>query len=195
MRLRRILILLAVLLPLSILWLGFGRHYVRSLSYSFGDRIDSLNGVYIYFNGSTGTVDGRTMAPDGYNIGLKYQCVEFVKRYYYEHYDHKMPDPYGNAVDFFDPGVADGKMNKARGLKQFSNEGSVSLPQVGDLVVFGGGEFGHVAIVSEASDSEIELIQQNPGRFGRSRIRLDLEIEGGKVRIDKDRILGWLRMP
>lgn len=47
-----------------------------------------------------------------YNIGLKYQCVKFVKRYYYEHLNHKMPDSYGHEKDFFDNTIADGQLNK-----------------------------------------------------------------------------------
>lgn len=49
---------------------------------------------------------------DGYNVGLRYQCVEFVKRYYsLEHYAHRMPNSYGHAKDLFDPRVEDGAMN------------------------------------------------------------------------------------
>jgi len=48
----------------------------------------------VYYNGSVGHVSGRNLVPDGYNPGLKYQCVEFVKRYYYQHLNHKIPDSY-----------------------------------------------------------------------------------------------------
>ena len=58
----------------------------NSNNYSPGSKLDSLNGVYVYFNGSMRNVSGRNTTPDGYNLGLKYQCVEFVKRYYYKHY-------------------------------------------------------------------------------------------------------------
>ena len=66
-----------------------------------GDVIDSLNGVKVYYNGSNFAKSyGRNLAPDGYNLGLKYQCVEFVKRYYYQVYKHKMPNTQGNAREF-----------------------------------------------------------------------------------------------
>jgi len=64
------------------------------LSIDVGEKVDSLNGVYVYYNGSVGHVSGRNLVPDGYNPGLKYQCVEFVKRYYYQHLNHKIPDSY-----------------------------------------------------------------------------------------------------
>ncbi len=51
-------------------------------TYEVGDKVDSLNGVYVYYNSNVGNVSGRNLASDGYNLGLKYQCVEFVKRYY-----------------------------------------------------------------------------------------------------------------
>ena len=62
-----------------------------------GQKMDSLNGVFVYFNGGVSNVNGRNTSPDGYNIGLKWQCVEFVKRYYFEKLNHKMPDAFGNA--------------------------------------------------------------------------------------------------
>lgn len=105
--------------------------------FSYGQKIDSLNGVYVYYNGSVGNVEGRNVAEDGYNLVLKYQCVEFVKRYYYEHLNHKMPDSYGHAKSFFEHGISDGKTNTTRNLLQFTNP-SFSKPEVNDLLVFDG---------------------------------------------------------
>lgn len=164
-------------------------------SYSVGQAIDSLNGVKVYYNGGIGNVSGRNLTADNYNLGLKYQCVEFVKRYYYEHMNHKMPDSYGNAVDFFDPDLKDGAYNKRRDLTQYSNP-SESKPEVDDLIIFSGtasNEYGHVAIVSNVTDLEIEIIQQNPGPFAESRVTFSLDKTNGKWRINNDRIMGWLR--
>lgn len=80
-------------------------------------------------------MNGRNISADGYNIGLKYQCVEFVKRYYLEHLGHKMPDTYGHAKDFFDRSLTDGMFNERRALIQYTN-GSISSPQQGDLIIF-----------------------------------------------------------
>ncbi|MDG1174503.1 MAG: CHAP domain-containing protein [Flavobacteriales bacterium] len=170
-----------------------GNKYLsKNSAFVFGQAIDSLNGVEVFYNGETGNVKGRTTI-DGYNIGLKYQCVEFVKRYYFEHYKHRMPNSYGHAKSFFDPMVSDGKMNVARNLLQFTNP-SISKPQVGDLIVMDGGNYGHVAIVSEVFENEIEIIQQNPGKRGNSRERIDLKHRSdNNWYIDKSRIVGWLR--
>lgn len=160
-----------------------------------GMPIDSFNGVFVYYNGETTNVWGRNSAPDGYNLGLKYQCVEFTKRYYYYYLNHKMPDSYGNARDFFDPQVADGDMNMARDLRQYTNPAG-TRPEISDLVVFEGtstNPYGHVAIISKVESAKIEIIQQNSGPYGKSRVEYNLYYQDGKWKIDSQRIMGWLR--
>lgn len=49
--------------------------------YKVGQVIDRLDNVAVYYNGGVRHVASRHVV-DGYNVGLKYQCVEFVKRYY-----------------------------------------------------------------------------------------------------------------
>jgi len=101
-----------------------------------GDALDSLNGVVGYCNGGFSGNSGRKVV-DGYNIALKYQCVEFVKRYYFERFDHRMPNSYGHAKDLFDSTLADGALNTDRALLQFRN-GSATMPQMDDLLVLDG---------------------------------------------------------
>lgn len=165
-------------------------------SYELGDAIDSLNHVKVFYNGNTGTVLGRNTAANGYNIGLKYQCVEFVKRYYFEFYKHEMPNSYGHAVSFFDKSLSDGEINKDRDLIQCENP-SAFIPQIGDLIVLDATSingYGHVAIISEVRKDEIQIIQQNPGATANSRVWYDLKLNNGKYLIDNSRVLGWLRM-
>ncbi|WP_268847264.1 CHAP domain-containing protein [Flavobacterium aestivum] len=164
-------------------------------AYTIGQPLDSLNGVKVYYNGGVDNVSERTLTKDNYNLGLKYQCVEFVKRYYYERFHHKMPDSYGHAKDFYDDELSDGAKNQKRDLIQYHNP-SKSKPKVEDLIVLSGtifNRFGHVAIISKVTDNEIEIIQQNPGPFGKSRETYLLKKEIGNWKIDNDRILGWLR--
>ena len=164
-------------------------------NFEIGQKVDSLNGVVVYYNGGVNHVADRNVTKDGYNLGLKYQCVEFVKRYYYEYFHHKMPDNYGNAKDFFDEKLADGKKNEKRGLLQFRNASQLK-PQESDLIIFSAGlfnRFGHVAIVSKVWDHKIEIIQQNPGPFSAPREVFPLEVKNGKWQIKNDRVLGWLR--
>lgn len=171
------------------------KNFNYNSKFSVGQPVDSLNGVYVYYNGKVNNVKGRNTASDGYNLGLKYQCVEFVKRYYYEHLKHKMPDSYGHAKDFFDTTLKDGQKNKRRDLTQYTNL-SNSKPKVSDLLIFKGTTFntyGHVAIISKVTEKEIEIIQQNPGPLSKSRETFALDHHSGKWEIKNKRILGWLR--
>lgn len=178
----------SVLLAILLVFGGMG-----CSSHKPGDQIDEWNGVAVFYNGSVTGLHGRNTTEDGYNIGLRWQCVEFVKRYYLEHLDHKMPDPYGNARDFYDPSVADGELNAARGLLQFTN-GSISKPQPDDILVYKPtwmNKYGHISIVTEVSENSVSIIQQNNG--SRTRDTFPLLQEEGKWVIGNDRILGWLR--
>lgn len=175
------------------------KYYIKNKNpnpiYSIGEKLDSLNGVYVYYNGRVGHTGKRNLTEDGYNIGLEYQCVEFVKRYYYQYYHHKMPDAYGNAKDFFNDSIADGALNTARNLTQYKNPGSTK-PAVGDLLIFDGhigNKYGHVAIVSAVNDSSIEIIQQNPGPFAKSRVNIQYSCKDNQYKLENERILGWLR--
>jgi surface antigen len=185
-----ILIIVAVLSVVKII----SKQNINS-SYEIGQPIDSLNGVIVFYNGGVDHVSGRNLSEDGYNLGLKYQCVEFVKRYYYEYLNHKMPDSYGHAKSFFNEVYKDGELNKERNLIQYMNP-SMEKPMVSDLVIFDGtlkNRYGHVAIVSGVTDNEVEIIQQNPGAFGKSRETFILLKEDGVWRIGNKRIMGWLR--
>ena len=126
---------------------------------------------------------------------IEIQSVEFVKRYYFEHLNHKMPNSYGHAKDFFDSRLADGKNNVDRNLKQYTNGSSIK-PRVNDLLIFKATEFnsyGHVAIISAVGDDKIEIIQQNPGVSAPSRENFKLLNRNGKWNIQNKQVLGWLR--
>lgn len=191
---KRIIIILLILTTLFFTYKVVKKVNFNS-KYSVGEPIDSLNNVIVYFNGGVDNVLERN-TKEGYNIGLKYQCVEFVKRYYYEFYNHKMPDSYGHAKSFFDPNTKDGNINNQRNLIQYTNP-SKSKPEIGDLIIFDGtltNKYGHVAIISNVNEHEIEIIQQNPGPFSDSRETFSLnKTNNEKWGIENKRVLGWLR--
>lgn len=157
--------------------------------------LDQFNGVKVYNNGAVSNVSGRNKTKDGYNLGLKYQCVEFVKRYYYERFGHKMPDSYGHAKDFYSSKYSDGSFNKERGLTQYSNP-SDSRPKKEALLIYGPTQynaFGHVAIITKVSGSEVECISQNLGRNNGTRRTYPLiKNSDGKYYIKDPYIKGWL---
>lgn len=162
-----------------------------------GSQIDELQGVVIYYNGGVNQSRGRNTSADGYNLGIRHQCVEFVKRYYFERFGHRMPDSYGHAKSFYDTSVANGALNTQRGLLQFTN-GSGALPQADDIVVFAPSllnPYGHVAIVAEVNAYAVVIAQQNAGPHFSSREALPLLDIGGSVRVEHARVVGWLRLP
>lgn len=161
-------------------------------SWSVGDSLDSHKGVTVYNNGPDyPRSHGRHYNADkSYYYGKKWQCVEFIKRYYYDALKHKIPDGFGHAKDFFDPNVKHGQLNKRRDLLQFAN-GAGEKPQPDDVLVFGG-KYGHVAIVTRVSDDEVEVIQQNI--FMKPRETFPLVKKDGKYSIGNKKVpLGWLR--
>ena len=115
MKLKRLIYMFFVLIILS--WAAYFTFtkFDLNVKYTRDQKIDSLHGVYVYYNGKTQNVSGRNVVND-YNLGLKYQCVEFVKRYYFDYLNHKMPDSYGHAKGFFNKNIADGRLNKQRNL-------------------------------------------------------------------------------
>lgn len=188
---KRYIYLLLLLLSLGLVGFSIFNKIDVNKTVNVGDAIDNLNGVAVYHNGPTSNVLGRNTV-DGYNLGLKYQCVEFVKRYYYHHLHHKMPDSWGHAKSFFNQSVADGAINKQRNLTQYTNP-SASKPQVDDILIFDenpDNEFGHVAIISKVTNNTIEIVQQN---MPKSRVNHTIMYKDNKWTIVGSDILGWLR--
>lgn len=171
-----------------------GKRYVATEK--VGTKIDSYKGVGVYFNGHVTNVEGRNKTIDGYNLGLKYQCVEFAKRFFYKAYGHKMPDSYGHARDFFNPNIADGGFNEKRGMLQYRN-GGFTKPKADDLAIIGpmsNNEFGHLFVLTKVTNTSVEFIQQNPGLGNPSRGKYKLENRDGTWYIDAKGLVGWLRM-
>jgi len=166
----------------------------------FGSTIDSYNGINVYYNGNSKHIKGRNLSNDGYNFGLKYECTEFVKRYYYLHFNHKMPFTSGNAKDFYNINLKDGQRNKQRDLIQYSNS-SKTKPEVDDLIIFPSNKFnhfGHVAIISKVTNNEIEVVQQNMGFSTRAIFALvntnnKWKVTGNPFGWVDVKCLGWLR--
>lgn len=157
-----------------------------------GKIIDEYKGIAVYSNGDNFmSSHGLNYSDDGeYYFGYKWQCVEYVKRFYYNIYGHKMPDGAGNAKYFFNPMLNQGEYNEQRGLIQYANGGD-EKPRPGDLLVFTDGAYGHVAIISEVGHDWIEVIQQN-SEFPRERF--ELRTKDGTHNIDGERDpAGWLR--
>ena len=162
-----------------------------------GTVVDTYKGVDIFSNGRVRNVHGRNITKDGYNLGLKYQCVEYVNRFYYEVYGHKMPNSYGHAKEFFNENYTDGSLNTERGMYQYSNP-SIYPIKKDALLVYGPtpyNSFGHVAIVTETNGQMMECISQNLGEGNGTRRTYQInKTDRGMYSIEDPYIIGWLSL-
>lgn len=141
------------------------------------------NGLYPY-----GSCQGQS------SYGLQYQCVEYVRRFYHLVMGIETRQGIagksweGDAKVYF-------KTAKARGLNAFKNGGSTA-PRPDDIIIFKGGPYGHVAIITAVKDGYIELIQQNFSRYGTGILPYDADthiVTGPKVPGGRLVPEGWLR--
>ena len=189
-------IVIVLFLSIPILYYKYFIEDLPSENYEVGQAIDSLNRVMVFYNGGIRNNDGVSKNEEGYQYGSKYESKEFVLRYYYEFYNHKMKILKEDPLDFFNPKLKDGHWNINAQLTQYTNP-SKSKPQVGDLLIMEGTILdinGHVAIISNVTKNKIEIIQQNPGPRTQSRITYKLrQLKNGQWKIKHKTLLGWLR--
>ena len=167
-----------------------------NLDYKIGQIVDSLNDVYVYFNGDIENEGEKSLSSDKFNFGYKYSCNEFVNRYYYNVYKLKINGSSIEPKDYFDKEIPDGELNPKFNLLQFTNP-SFSLPFIGDVLILDKNEEfpnGHLAIVSNIYDGAFEVIQQNAGPFSNTRALFGCGDYGNKYKVDNKRVLGWLRI-
>jgi len=121
--------------------------------------------------------------------GDRYQCVEYVKRFYSVALGFDTSGWTGNANTYY-------QTAQAKGLRQFANGGPVP-PSPDDIVVFEGGAAGHVAIVTAVTQTQVDIIEQNWSFTGMAK--LVLNSTGGHYTLfrsgSKYVVLGWLRVP
>lgn len=122
--------------------------------------------------------------------GKKWQCVEYVNRYYAAVYGMDIEG--GDAKYYF-------KRAPEKGLLAFPNGGAVA-PRVGDILCSEGGPFGHVAIVRSVGPDGIHIVQQNWYNDARDLdMVLPLTAKGSTYSLGafapSHPICGWLRAP
>jgi surface antigen len=122
------------------------------------------HGVNVYSNGAA---DNETPPAD------YYQCVELVERFLrVEGFGPAIP---GNANQLY--------ANAPSSSYDHHLNGSGYLPVPGDIVVFGGGAFGHVAIVDQVTPGAVGVVEQNASPTGRSTLTLHGSTIGGEYRM------------
>ncbi len=157
-----------------------------------GTIIDSYCDIPVYENGYLfHRGHGKHYAEDGYYYGQKWQCVEYIKRFYKIVLKYSMPDGMGHARSFFDNRVEQGQINNKRGLVQYYNGGDC-IPVVNDILIFQDTQYGHMGIVTSVTDS-VEIIQQNI--FGKPRQKFSLDQNDKQWLVMSPRVAaGWLRL-
>jgi len=120
--------------------------------------------------------------------GASYQCVEYVKRFYSNVLGVDTRGWSGNADQYF--ATAPGKA-----LIAFSNP-NTTPPSPNDILVFQGDTYGHVSIVTEVTQTQVTVIEQNWSPNGTAILQITLA--GGLYTVQprgKYKVLGWLRVP
>ncbi len=125
---------------------------------NYGEYLDQYKGVSAYSSGSCiANYIGNCANLPVYN---KYQCVEYVIRFYSAaiKIDTSSWVGSGNAATYY--GSA-----STKGLMSFPNGGS-ERPKPDDILAFSGGTggYGHVAIITEVTDTYVKVIEQNWAR-------------------------------
>ena len=164
---------------------------VKSNQIKCGDSIGSHNGITAYYNDGFNSCGlGRHMSSDGYSYGFKWQCVEYIRRYYKDYYKHEM-SRWGNASDYFRNNLAHGAINTERNLIQYKN-GHTEKPKEGDILVFQNiaPPYGHVRLVTKVNGSVINVIEQNTGTSCYSTLGLS---KNGNNWLISDECTGFLR--
>jgi len=126
--------------------------------------------------------------------GLKYQCVEYVRRFYHLVKGIETRDGMpgrgwdGNANAYYSSA---GEM----GLEALVN-GGPTPPLPDDIITFEGGVHGHVAIITDVTDAHIEFIEQNFSPSGTGLVAYDPvthRVADRQVRGNTLAVKGWLR--
>lgn len=147
------------------------------------------NAVFGSYNG----VEVRCNKSSNSSLSGGNQCVEYVKRFANEMYGLSYSS-YGNAKDWW--------TNRTILKKFYAYEnGGKEPPRPGDIIVFKGGDYGHIGVIMEVNTNYVKVVHQNGGNdssWGPIGARLDLTIRNGRYTVGKmyrngSRIpLGWL---
>jgi len=142
---------------------------------------------------------------DGVFMGMKWQCVEFARRWLYSNLGWVFDDV-AMAYDIFRlQSATEIGSGRQIPLRSFRN-GSRRRPEPGAMLIWNeGGHFsttGHVAIITAVGESSVRIAEQNfahhkwPGDRDYSRELTMIVSDAGEIRIDgggdNAEILGWV---
>jgi surface antigen len=151
----------------------------------WGTYVGSFQAVPGYSNGSTGY-----LGPDD-TYGYRYQCVEWVNRFYVQMFAHVNMVHNGNANQYYDNYVQ-------LGLDRYPN-GGTEPPEPGDIICSDGGDYGHIAVIRAVGTNSVTVVQQNWYEDSRdSALVLGMSTGGGYYTVSSFSpsypVQGWLRI-
>lgn len=130
----------------------FGEHSAKEFASALpcGEIMATYNDIHAFSNGGNQGSGGCCNGTGTY--GCKYQCVEFVQRYFGKKYNTQSIWPVSYAKQMCG--------SHPSGVKKTSS------PKAGDAVVFDWGTYGHTAIVKSVKDGYVHVIEQNAAASG-----------------------------
>ena len=163
--------------------------------------LGNFKGVEVYSNGSHTFNDNpnnwQSNFFDESVTGLRWECTEFVHRYYLQIYGVNLSFS-GDASGYYDYYSS----ASHDGIIAYSNNGT-GLPQVGDILISEGTpntkyDTGHVAIVSGVTSTMVTIVQQNWWEDKQDVTGGYVPINGNKLGIFNGGtyypVIGWLRL-
>ncbi|MBI1766863.1 MAG: CHAP domain-containing protein [Bacteroidetes bacterium] len=170
---------------------------VTATKLPYGSLIDIFNSVEVRSNGNSNYCLYNNCLYNslyGTTTGMKWQCVEFVNRYYLQVYGKNIRISGTDAKDYY-------KTALNRGLVAYPNGGTVQ-PQVGDILVSEGdgspNNFGHVAIIGAVAADRVYVTQQNWFQ-NKNDVNATIPRNGNNISPffgnNSYKIKGWLRLP
>ncbi len=148
---------------------------------AYGDQVGTFNGVIAYSNGSATYNSGSHNTVNGYTTGLKWQCVEYVRRYYFVAYGLQI----GAGMN------ADGFYGNGWGLTKAANGGSTP-PVPGAILCSNSNTNGHIAIVREVGPNYIKVIQQNWSENSDDNAhQFSMTVSNGTYRVNQAGSYSW----
>lgn len=147
-----------------------------------GAVIDSFCGIDAYQNGSNVSAVAGNSA-----YGYQFQCTELAYRFVCQHYQlcEKKVGSYGNAKKWYG-NYSDPVLKQ---LVRYEN-GGAEPPVPGDVIVWGGGKYGHVAIVKSVQDDFVQVLEQNNYKGTHT-----YALVSGNGTYSIKSALGWMRVP
>lgn len=148
----------------------------------FGSIYGYIGNTAVYSNGPTyGSSSYNSV--EGYSTGLRYQCVELCRRFYFQYYGKKMGAD-ANAKDFF-------SKCSSWNMTAFAN-GGVMAPKPGDILCYNekaGGGMGHVEPIVEVGPDYVIVVRQNV--YPSTHVGQRYSRQGNTINVAN--LQGWIR--